>query len=265
MKKLLALALLFGAVFSLAVLSHFSATAAKANASSDNQTIANVLESIKNTDINTLAALPAEQFVFPKAGIDVMRVRMEETYTIDGVGTDTIELRGWIAARHDNARPVPGQTKVSWETGVVDTEFVGLELRGESKLFGPVQVHLTQGAPSFGQVGAIAVPELREKMAAAAKANAAAGNPKPDAACVANIKVNVEMPQLDLHMNTQQAVRMYSVVSTIPPVGNTASVSLAPTTLISADRAVGTLQHAEVKFREIVMRSSLNGTTVASR
>lgn len=263
MKKVLALALLFGAVFSFAVLSHISATAANSNAS-DNQTIANVLDSVKNTDINTLAALPAEAFTLPKAGIDVMRVRMEETYTIDGVGTDTVELRGWIAARHDTARPVPGQTKVSWETAVIDTEFVGLELRGESKIFGPVQVHLTQGAPSFGQVGAIDVPELREKMAVSVKAHAAAGLPNADA-CIANIKVDVEMPQLDLRMKTQQAVRMYSIVDTIPPVGNTASVSMAPTTLISADRAVGTLQHAEVKFREIVMRSSLNGTAVASR
>src|SRR5436305_10301948 len=107
MKKVLALALLFGAVFSLAVLSHINATAAKANASTDNQIIANVLDSIKNTDINTLAALPAEPFAFPKAGVDVMRVRMEETYTVDGIGTDTVELRGWIAARHDSARPVP--------------------------------------------------------------------------------------------------------------------------------------------------------------
>jgi hypothetical protein len=263
MKKLLALALLFGAAFSLAVLSHITTTA-KANASTDNQIIANVLDSVKNTDINTLAALPAEPFAFPKAGVDVMRVRMEEAYTIDGVGSDTVELRGWIAARHDNARPVAGQTQVSWETGVVDTEFVGLELRGESKIFGPVLVHLTQGAPSFGQVGAIDVPELRAKMAVAVKAHVAANQPNP-AACLANIKVDVEMPQLDLHMKTQQAVRMYSIVDTIPPVGNTASVSLAPTTLVSADRAVGTLQHAEVKFREIVMRSALNGTTVASR
>jgi hypothetical protein len=265
MKKVMALALLFGAVVSLAALSHIRATAAVSNASSDNQTIANVLEAIKNSDLNTLASLPAEPFTLPKAGVDVMRVRMEETYTIDGVGTDTVELRGWIAARHDNPRPVPGQTKVSWETGVVDTDFVGLELRGESKIFGPVLVHLTQGAPSFGQVGAIDVPELRTKMAAAYKANIAAGQPKPDAACLANIHVNVEMPQLDLHMKTQQAVRMYSVVETIPPVGNTASVSLAPTSLISADRNVGTLQHAEVKFREIVMRSALNGSAVASR
>jgi len=259
MKKIFALTLLAGVVFSFALLSRINATAANTN-TADNQTIANVLDSVKNVDINSLEALPAEAYVLPKAGIDVMRVRMEETYTIDGVGTDTVELRGWIAARHDNARPVPGQTKVSWETGVVDTEFVGLELRGESKIFGPVLVHLTSGAPSFGQVGAIDVPELRAKMAAAVKANA-----KPDAACIANIKVDVEMPQLDLNMKTLQAVRMYSVVKTIPPVGNTASVSMAPTTLVSADRTVGTLQHAEVKFREIVMRSALNGTAVASR
>jgi hypothetical protein len=264
MKKIFALALLFGAVFSFALLSRTSATAANTNASTDNQTIANVLDSVKNIDINSLESLPAEPFVLPKAGVDVMRVRMEETYTIDGLGTDTVELRGWIAARHDNARPVPGQTKVSWETGVVDTEFVGLELRGESKIFGPVLVHLTSGAPSFGQVGAIDVPELREKMAVAVKAHAALNQPKPEA-CVANIKVDVEMPQLDLNMKTLQAVRMYSIVDTVPPVGNTASVSMAPTTLVSADRTVGTLQHAEVKFREIVMRSALNGTTVASR
>lgn len=264
MKKLFALALLAGIVFSFVLLSNTSLTAANSTGSTDNQVIANVLENLKNVDINTLESLPAEPYTLPKAGVDVMRVRMEETYTIDGVGTDTVELRGWIAARHDNARPVPGQTKVSWETAVIDTEFVGLELRGESKVFGPVYVRLTSGAPSFGQVGAIEVPELAAKMAESLKASAAANKPR-EAACVANIKVDVEMPQLDLRMKTQQAVRMYSIVSTIPPIGTTASVSFAPTSLVSADRVVGTLQHAEVKFREIVMRNSLNGTTVASR
>jgi ketosteroid isomerase-like protein len=117
---------------------------------------------MKNVDLTKLSALPAERFVLPPAGVDVMRVRLEETYEIKGIGRDTVELTGWIAAKHDNARAAEGETEVKWGTAVVDTEFVGLELRGESKLFGPVLVHLKTDARSLGQVGKLDLPFVEQ-------------------------------------------------------------------------------------------------------
>jgi len=269
MKKLFTLTLICGMVLSLATL--FNKAAANNNGvSSDDKIIADILKSAQTTNLDELQPIAAKPFTLPAAGVDVMRVRMEETYTIDGVGTDKVELHGWIAAKHDNARPLPGQTEVTWTTAVIDTEFVGLELHGNSKIFGAVNVRLTPGAPSFGQVGAFEVAELKEKMAAI-KANSNNNNKPgepatpPPAACVANISVDVDMPQLDLRMKTQQAVRMYSIVETIPPIGHTASVSLTPTPLVADNRTVGTLNKAEVKFREIVMKDAIKGTTVATR
>jgi hypothetical protein len=253
MKRLWALALLSGAVFSIGALSFAGKAATATGSLSNERIIAGIVETAATVNIDELPAIAAERFTLPAAGVDVMRVRMEETYTINGVGTDTVELKGWIAARHNAPRPAPGQTQVTWGTAVIDTEFVGLELSGVSKIFGPVRVRLTEGAPSVGQVGAIDVPELREKFALAS-----ANNTSALAKCAAAIQVDVEMPQLGLSMKTQQPVRMYSIVETIPPVGHTASVSLTPTPLVDGSRQVGTLNRAEVKFREIVLKSSLN-------
>lgn len=224
---------------------------------------ADLVREARTADISAFPALPAKSFTLPAAGIEVMRVQMEESYTIAGVGTDTVQLKGWIAARHDAPRPAPGQTEVRWRTAVIDTEFVGLKLRGESKLFGTVKVSLASN--QTGQVGAINVRELKEKAIMARKT----AKPQTDDAqkCVANIPVNVEMPRLNLSMSTESPVRMFSLVETIPPVGHTASISLTPTPLVSASRVVGTLQRAEVKFRETVMAAPLQGgnTQTASK
>src|SRR5947209_10613787 len=88
-----------------------------------------------------------------------MRVRLEETYTVKGIGKDTVELTGWIAVRHGASRPAPGFRTVSWQTAVTDTEFVGLDLHGESNVFGPVHVTLDSSRPTIGQVGRIDIPE----------------------------------------------------------------------------------------------------------
>jgi ketosteroid isomerase-like protein len=119
----------------------------------DADRIAGLLSEMNSIDIAKLTPLPVERFVLPPAGVDVMRVRIEETYEIKGIGRDTVELTGWIAAKHDNPRPAEGETEVEWGKAVVDTEFVGLELRGESKIFGPVRVHLDPNHRSVGQVG----------------------------------------------------------------------------------------------------------------
>ncbi len=107
-----------------------------------------------------LTPISLPQYTLPPAGIQVMRARLEETYEIDGVGKDTVELHGWIAVRHGAPRPVMGATEVTWETAVLDTEFVGMHLEGNSDLFGDIVVTLDTTRPSRGQVGRIEIPEL---------------------------------------------------------------------------------------------------------
>jgi len=157
MKRILLVLLAAAVMFTVVVLARsgriFARTPASVARVTDEDRIAGLLSEMKNVDLAKLTPLPAERFVLPPAGVDVMRVRLEETYEINGVGRDTVELTGWIAAKHDNARPAEGETGVKWGTAIVDTEFVGLELRGESKVFGPVLVHLDKNVRSLGQVG----------------------------------------------------------------------------------------------------------------
>ncbi|MBO0858058.1 MAG: hypothetical protein J2P21_06295 [Chloracidobacterium sp.] len=234
-------------------------TSAATKVKTDKDVVSDVLATLASSDVNALPALNSPSFTLPKAGVDVMRVRMEEAYTIDGVGTDTVELRGWIATKHSNPYPVSGNTVVKWGTAQIDTEFVGLQLEGQSKIFGPVKVRLNSSERSIGSVGALPIPEIKGKEAMfLAKSNSSA-DPSSLATCAANINVEVSMPQIDMNMKTQQAVRMFSMVENIPPTGQTASISLTPTKLVSGDRVVGTLNRAEVKFREIVLRSDLKG------
>ena len=338
-----------------------------------------------------------------------------------GVGKDTVELTGWIAARHDTPRPAEGETEIRWGTAVVDTEFVGLELEGNSSVFGPVRISLDRGVPSDGAVGKLSIPfyaqmaleeayrPLRPANASATIATASqpppagdpgarmkgperevfrtmqqlwaaiskrdvkamsllysktgqnmffgtpgtglkfkgadpyleavakqfanvkeikvtprnedldikvfgrfavvavtgrndvidltgqtgsadwratvrmqqegtrwlithdhtsfapqtgagAGLPNIGGKCLARLRVDVSMPQLALNMKTENPVLWYSEVDTIPPVGYTASVSAAPTRMISQGRAVATLQGGAVRFREIVRQVPLEGT-----
>jgi ketosteroid isomerase-like protein len=387
----------------------------------DAETIANLLEEMSSVNLDALSALTLPSFVVPGAGVDVMRVQMDETYTIKGVGKDTVALRGWIAVKHGQPYAARGERTVGWGTAVSATEFVGLELTGESPLFGPVHVSLDSTMPSAGAVGKIEIPFItrvsldlayrdyrssslgemgapvalveagaqpprttaetersvkavltgvldaisRKDIAGMAKfyspsadavffntapnvgRKAVAGNayvqslgklfqniktikaqPNDDlkvtaagklavatltgkndvvdnegkrgtgdwrwtvelqqtgntwrithdhlsfyndpsspvdsraaaAACRANIAVSVNLPKLDLQMHTQSPVQWYSEVTTIPPVGHQASVSLTPTPMVTPDgRVVATLEHGAVNFREVVRHIALEG------
>jgi len=108
----------------------------------------------------TLKPIPMPEYVVPGPGIQVMRAQLEERYEIDGIGNDTVQLHGWIAVRHGQARATTGEAEVTWENAVLDTEFVGMDLHGDSGVFGPVQVTLDTTRPSRGQVGRIQIPEL---------------------------------------------------------------------------------------------------------
>lgn len=76
--------------------------------------------------------------------------------------------------------------------------------------------------------------------------------------CAANMNLNINLASLGIEATTQSPVYMYSVVETIPPVGYTATVTLMPTALLMNGRRMGTLEHAEVKFRELVEHLSLD-------
>lgn len=419
-----------------------SCTWAQDSKLSDQARIAALLAEMKTTDLASMQPIAIKPFTLPTASVDVMRVRLEETYDVKGIGSDTVQLYGWIAVTHDNPRPSAGETEIRWDTAISQTEFVGMDLNGESKIFGPVHVELIPDMRSIGQVGKLdlslvdqilvsiaympyrsagdgsvvagnapgqtlsygqLVPAafsfqeqaettkqskasataqeksqvavkrtLREVLAAISEknpsgmlkhyskntentfVNGALTSPArggeeyihelsrifsniklvhaiPDeksmrikvsgnlasasltgrnevvdnegnkgasswawtvqlekekggwtithdhltftgavrelggiknaaACCAANASVAINMPQLNLHMQTERPVMWYSEVDTIPPVGHTASVSFTPTALMGDGRQVATLTSGVVKFREVVRKVPLRGT-----
>jgi hypothetical protein len=132
-----------------------SAALASPKAATDVERIDELLGDMKTAELDKLPALAVKPFEIPRASVDVMRARLEETYEIDGVGRDTVQLSGWIAAKIDDAHPMEGEKEVRWGTAISDTEFIGMELRGESAKFGPVIVTINKDMPSKGQVGAL--------------------------------------------------------------------------------------------------------------
>ena len=148
-------------VLSLSVLSGAKSSnkaSAPATELTDAERISGLLAEMETVDLASLPALPVERFALPPAGVDVMRVRMDESYDVAGVGKDTVELSGWIAVKHSNTRPSEGAKEATWTTSITDTEFVGMDLRGESKIFGPVRVRLNQEQRTIGRVGTIQLP-----------------------------------------------------------------------------------------------------------
>jgi len=262
--------------------------ASAAGASSDDVKVASLMNEMKTLradGLNAMQPIPIRQWEVPGPGVDVMRAQLEETYSVDGVGTDTIELSGWIAVRHGQAYPVEGQKEINWNTAILDTQFVDMDLSGTSKLFGPVHITLDKTRPSLGKVGRIQLPQIAEhalmakleknesaianeralaarnkgKQAApkgkSSRSDAAAATQERSpaaAACEAPVNVSVMMPNLGLEMVTQKHVTWYSLVDTIPPVGHTASIAVQPVRLIANGREVGTLESGVVKFREVV-------------
>lgn len=244
-----------------------------------------LLAEIPNWDIGSLPALPIRSFKLPDAGVDVLRAKVEETYTIDGIGTETVELSGWIAVLHDDPISIIEGEEVGWDNFQVGTEFVGLDLRGQSELFGPIHVTLNPEASSIGRVGMwenSKVPKdflmqvgLSESDVDDLERPPGDCAPIPDdtegerttqgACCYAPLAVKVSMGDLDLDMISARPVLMYSYVESIPPVGYVASTSLGPRPLLNNGRPVGTLQSGAVKFREIVHHMPLEGQQLDGR
>jgi hypothetical protein len=279
-----------GAVLVIGLVLGTRSTSAAAGDNTDQVKLASLVNDMKSLDSHGLAVMqpiPIRQYEVPGPGVDVMRARIEETYTIDGVGTDTVQLSGWIAVTHGQAYTSDGAKEVRWDNAILPTQFVDMDMNGESKLFGKVHIGLNKDKPVFGKVGRITIPELAqhnlqaklEKNDAAAanqKALAAQGKvgqtpngkpatpkgkvatPPPAALCDGEIPPFISISQLGLEMTTQQPVHWYSLVDTIPPVGHTASITIEPVRMYSHGRAVGTLVSGEVKFREVVRHVSLS-------
>jgi hypothetical protein len=225
--------------------------------------LVNEMNSLSQTGLANLEALPLQPYALPEPGVDVMRVQLDESYTIDGIGEDTVELTGWIAVTH--GKP----STDNWATAVTDTQFVAMDLVGNSKVFGRVHVTLDSSRPAVGQVGRITIPEhARYALASAAAADDGSSEEPVLAVCRAPVAVNVSMQDLGLEMTTKDHAVWFSEVTTIPPVGHQASVTVDPIRMVSNGREVGTLTSGIVKFREVVRHLPLSpnaASVVASK
>jgi hypothetical protein len=131
---------------------------------SDAERTHKLLQDLETMDIAGMEVLEVKPYSVPEgAGIFVMRVRLEETYAIDGVGKDTVELTGWIAVKHDAPYAQKGASELNWNTAVTPTEFIALNLKGESEIFGPVYLKLNPDHPCLGQVGGVDIPVAVEE------------------------------------------------------------------------------------------------------
>jgi len=253
-------------------------------------TLVNEMNGVNAAKLEAMAAIPPKPYTLPEPGVDVMRARLVENYSVAGIGEDSVELNGWIAVAH--GKPSTSE----WNTAVVETRFVALDLHGESKIFGPVHVTFDPDHLAVGAVGRSVVLPDNARMVLA-KANAEAKKQpkprqqatppakKPDAKattsgttralapdeadpcgdgascfiCRAPVSVAVAMPNLGLNMKTKVPATWFSIVNTIPPVGHTASVTIDPVSLVANDgREVGTLNSGRVLFRETVRHVGLS-------
>jgi hypothetical protein len=156
-------------------------TAAASGVTSDEVKLASLIHDIKSLDpagLQALHPIAIHRWQVPGPGVDVMRARVEETYSVDGVGQDTVELTGWVAVKHGQAYAADGASEITWNNAILPTEFVELDLHGTSALFGPVHVTLDRDRPSYGRVGRIEIPELAKHnlQARLVKNDAAAAN-----------------------------------------------------------------------------------------
>lgn len=172
--------------------------------------------------------IQVKPYTIPPAGIDTTEVTIEESYDIQGVGRDTVSLKGTLVS--DRGAPLlqPGKQNLKWESSIVAARFTNLRLSGKSDVFGTVRVTLDKSYPA----SAVAI----------------------GCHCAASLGVVVSMPRLGLKLKTSEAIQLQSEVTTIPPIGNETTTSVNTVDLVDADtyRKVGTLTKATVLWRELV-------------
>lgn len=171
-------------------------------------------------------------FTIPEAGTDVTEITLIEKYNIEGVGSDTVKLKGHLVAERGAPLLGRGEKQVSWETSTVVARFSELKLEGNSEVFGPVKVTLDDRFPAFGVVKA--------------------------GACKASISVKVDMPQIGQSFRTMQPVQLVSDVKTVPPIGDEKTVSIQGVNLIDkAGRTRGELVSARIIWRSLIEQKAI--------
>ena len=173
-------------------------------------------------------AIRVKPRTIPPAGIDTTEVTIEESYEIQGVGKDTVSLKGTLVS--DRGAPLlqPGKKTLDWNSAIVAARFTNLQLSGKSDVFGTVRVTLDKSFPA----SAVAIA----------------------CHCTASLGVVVSMPRLGMKFKTSEAIQLQSEVTTIPPIGDETTISVGAVDLVDAstNRKVGTLTKAKVLWRELV-------------
>lgn len=178
-------------------------------------------------------AIQVKRRSLPEAGVDVVNITLHETYSVDGVGEDTITLTGELEA-HRGAPLLGEKGTKDWKNATVPALFTNLSVHGESEIFGPVLVTLNREVPSFGVVKA--------------------------GKCAASMNLRVTMPKLGLVLNSAEPVQLWSSVETVPPIGDEKTQSVAPVQLLDAatGRTRGEMKKAVVAWRELLDQKSFS-------
>lgn len=179
--------------------------------------------------------LRVEERSLPPSGVDNIAITMVETYDVEGIGKDTVELTGRLVAVRGTPLLGPDAARQEWDTSTVVARFTELALEGESEIFGSVRVTLD---PSQAAVAAVRGGDCRSAVPAL-----------------------IEMPQHDLVLRTTVPVQLRSQVERVPPIGDETTRSLAPVDLVDASgRVRGRLESAQVVWRDLVGQSSFEST-----
>src|SRR5207249_8158828 len=91
---------------------------------------------------------PTPRCTFPPAGTDTISTGAQVVISINGVGTDTVNLSG--PSTVERANPCVGCG--SGGRTFIDTEMVDMNLTGSSSVFGPVHIRESPTRPSVGQI-----------------------------------------------------------------------------------------------------------------
>lgn len=171
--------------------------------------------------------MDVQEFTVPAAGTDTTDITIEESYSVEGVGEDTVTLTGTLSSERAVPLIDPEHGEVNWETSTIVARFTHLDVRGSSDVFGPVRVHLDTTSPAFGVV--------------------------TNAKCKAALPIVVSMPEHDLLLRSAEPIQLSSTVRTVPPIGDESTVSLREVQLVdrATGRVAGTLTSARVLWREL--------------
>ncbi|HEY9608727.1 DUF6073 family protein [Allocoleopsis sp.] len=167
----------------------------------------------------------------PEAGTDTVDITIEETYEVEGIGRDTVILKGILTTERATPLLSFGTTEQSWDNSAVVAKFTSLALKGESDVFGPIQVKLDQSTSGFGMVQG--------------------GN------CRAVMPIEVSMPAHNITLRSATPVQLQSKVSHVPPIGDENTESVSPVVLVdtSTGKSRGQILKARVAWRELAAQS----------